>query len=291
MRYEQVRTIGGRGLGADQFHEALRGLDVGPDGLIYAVGDSTVKVYDAAGALARQWSTSFPGICVTVRMNGTVFLGGEGRIASHASSGAAIDVWADAERFGRVTAIDFANEQILVADAADRCIRRFDKDRQWLNDIGKATNTKGFLIPNGHLDFSVDHAGIIHVCNPAAHRVERYTLDGTKIGQFGRFGGRKPEDFPGCCNPTNLALSPEGHVVVTEKAEPRLKVYDAEGDLLAYVGPEAFDANCKNMDVAVDADGRIYVIDTVRLQIDVFAVVEDPATPAEPVPATGGVSP
>jgi sugar lactone lactonase YvrE len=250
-----------------------------------------VKVYDGDGALRGRWATDFPGTCVAVRDDATVFVGGEGRIATYSSAGKAVDLWTDPDRLGRVTAIDFADEHILVADAADRCIRRFDRNRRWLNDIGKAGNTKGFMIPNGHLDFSVDDEGIIHVCNPAAHRVERYTLDGEKIGQFGRFGVRQPEDFPGCCNPTNLALSPEGHVVVTEKAAPRLKIYDAEGKLRAYVGPEAFDANCKNMDVAVDAEGRIYVVDTVRLQICVFAVAGDPATPAEPVPAIGAASP
>jgi hypothetical protein len=291
MRYEQIRAIGGRGLRADQFREALRGLDVGPDGLIYAVGDSAVKVYDAAGALQRQWSTTFPGICITARTDGTVFVGGEGKIATYASSGEIVDVWADAERLGRVTAIDFAGEQIVVADAADRCIRRFDGSRQWLNDIGKATNTRGFLIPNGHLDFSVDSDRILHVCNPAAHRVERYTLDGEKIGQFGRFGMRKPEDFPGCCNPTNLTLSSEGHVVVTEKAGPRLKVYSGEGELLGHVGGEAFDTNCKNMDVAVDGDGRIYVADTVRLQICVFAPAEEGDAGTEAVRSQGVAQP
>lgn len=291
MRYRQVRTIGGRGFGHDQFNEALRGVAAGPDALIYAVGDSAVKVYGTDGSLRRQWPTALPGTCVAVRDDATVFVGGEGRIATYSPAGKAVDVWVDAERLGRVTAIDFAGADTLVADAADRCIRRFDRNRQWLNDIGKAGNTKGFLIPNGHLDFSMHDEGIIHVCNPAAHRVERYALDGRKIGQFGRFGVRQPEDFPGCCNPTNLALSPEGHVVVTEKAGPRLKTYDAEGKLLAYVGPEAFDANCKNMDVAVDAEGRIYVVDTVRLQICVFAVADDSQTPAEPVPAIGAASP
>ena len=57
---------------------------------------------------------------------------------------------------------------------------------------------------------------------------------------------------------------------MTEKAPPRAKVYDFEGNLLAVIASEVFDLGCKNMDLAVDALGRVYVIDTVRLEVLVF---------------------
>ena len=70
-----------------------------------------------------------------------------------------------------------------------------------------------------------------------------------------------------------------------------MKVYDPSGKLLSMVGEDAFHPECKNMDVAVDSTGKIYVVDTVRLHICVFA--PDPAgvatnPKAEPA-ATGGV--
>ena len=60
-------------------------------------------------------------------------------------------------------------------------------------------------------------------------------------------------------------------MIVTEKAAPRVKVYDPAGELVAVIADAVFDADAKNMDVAVDATGRIYVVDTVKLQIFVFA--------------------
>jgi len=276
MPYRQVRAFSGKGPGADRFSDALRGIAVDGRGSVFAVGDREVKAFDAEGNLRRRWSTDFPGYCVAIKPDDTIFVGGDGRIAMFSSEGQPLDVWVDAERLGLVTAIGYFGDDLLLADATARCIHRYDKQRRWLNDIGNRNNTQGFLIPNGYLDFAVDAAGIVQVCNPAAHRVERYTLDGTKLGQFGRFGGRRPEDFPGCCNPTNLTLSREGHVVVTEKAGPRLKVYDADGRLLEVVGPEPFDQNCKNMDVAVDGGGRVFVADTVRLSILVFAPTGEP---------------
>ena len=101
-------------------------------------------------------------------------------------------------------------------------------------------------------------------------RVERYTPEGELLGHFGRWDFLNPEGFPGCCNPTNVTVMDQGHVYVTEKAGPRAKVYDAAGELLAVIATDVFDPNCKNMDLAVDSEGRVYIVDTIRLQIHVF---------------------
>jgi sugar lactone lactonase YvrE len=275
MDYRQVRVIGGKGSQPHQFAHELRGICLDRTGLIYAVGDSEVKVLDVEGKLQRRWPTEGPGYSVAADEKNTLYVGEVDRIEKFDQAGRHMATWKDEDRLGVITAIAFFGDYILVADARDRCIRRYDRSGQWLNNIGKDNNTKGFLIPNGHLDFSVDAQGIIHAVNPAKHRVERYSLTGELLGHFGRFGTHRPEDFPGCCNPTNLALSREGQIIVTEKAGPRMKVYDTAGKLLALVGREAFDPNCKNMDVATDSRGLIYVVDTVRLHVCVFAPEED----------------
>ena len=115
-------------------------------------------------------------------------------------------------------------------------------------------------------------------------------LDGKLLGHFGRFDGRNPEGFPGCCNPTNLAVTRQGHIVVTEKAVARVKVYTADGGLLAVFGGDDLDRNGKNLDVAVDAQERVYVADPVRLQICVFAPPASPPAGESAKPASSGVS-
>ena len=41
--------------------------------------------------------------------------------------------------------------------------------------------------------------------------------------------------------------------------------------MLTVVSDKDFDPGAKNMDVQVDSAGRIYVVDTVRLEIRVFS--------------------
>lgn len=271
MQYRQLRTIGGKGNSPDQFAASLRGMAVDGHGQIYAAGDSEVKVFDAAGRLKRRWSTARPGLSVAVAADGSVYIGQLGQIEIFDGAGQLTRTWSDERQLRRVTEIGFVGDSVLAGDAADRAIRRFDRDGRLRNTIGKDNPVNGLLIPNGVVAFAVDAQGIIHAANPGKHRVEQYTPDGKLLGHIGRFDGIDPAGFPGCCNPTNVAV--RDALYVTEKAGPRAKVYDFSGHLLAVIASGVFDANAKNMGIAVDAHGRVYVADTVKLAIQVFEPV------------------
>lgn len=273
MKYRHDSVFAGQGSREDQFESSLRGLTVDPGDRTYVVGDSTVKIFDPSGTYAGGWETESPGFSVEVTQE-EVYIGQEGRLAVYDLSGRLLTTWRDPQRLGRVTAVEVSNDQVIFADALDRCLRRYDREGRFINNIGEDNRMKGFNIPNGILDFSVDSRGIIHACNPGKHRVERYTAEGELLGHIGRFDGVSPEGFAGCCNPTNVAVDVEGRVYVTEKAGPRAKVYDSEGHLLAVIGKDEFDPGCKNMDLAVDSRGRVLVSDPVRLQIHVFVIEE-----------------
>jgi sugar lactone lactonase YvrE len=278
VKFQPARTIGGRGSAPDQFERALRGIAVDGESHLYAVGDSVVKVFDTDDSLARQWATDRPGECVAVDRSGRVWVGEKEQVEVFAPRGELVATWRDPGRLGLVTAIGFGGGDVFLADATARWIRRYDGDGRFVNNIGDQHRKGGFHIPNGVVDFAVDAQGILHVANPGMHRVERYSADGSLLGRFGRFDGRDPAGFPGCCNPTNLTVDDEGRVIVSEKAGPRVKVYDPEGQLLEVVADDVFDPTAKNMDLAVDAGGRIYVADTATLEIRVFEPGEPEVT-------------
>jgi len=268
--WHQVRRFCGRGTGADRFSEALRGIAVDAAGRIHAVGDSTVKVFSTNGDLLRRWPTSRPGHAVAVSPDGRVWVGQSQQVEIYDAQGTSIDTWRIPD-LGLVTAIGHRGGDVFLADAGVRWIRHLDGDGRLLNNIGDQHRKGGFHIPNGVVDFDIDAQGILHVANPGMHRVESYQGDGELLGHFGRFDGRDPQGFPGCCNPTNVTVDAAGRVIVTEKAGPRVKMYDPEGTLLDVVADDGFEPAAKNMDVQVDAEGRIYVVDTVSLAILVFA--------------------
>ncbi len=277
MRYRQVQVIGGSGGGPDKFASTLRGLCIDRHDRLYAASDSEVKMFDAGGVLRRRWGTSRPASAVAVADDGTVYAGEPGQIEVFNNAGKVAATWRDEGRLGEVTAIGFFRDSVLAADVRDRSIHRYDRTGALLSHIGKNSRVRGFLVPNGVLDFDVDERGVIHAANPGKHRVERYTCDGELLGHIGRFDGQDPSGFGGCCNPTNVAVGTAGRIYVTEKAGPRAKVLDPDGGLIAVIATSVFDPNCKNMSIAVDSRWRVYVADTVKLAIFVFEPVEEVA--------------
>lgn len=280
VEYDLEKAIPVRGQGSDA-PAALRGIAIDEADSIYAAVDASIGVYESGGTLERQWATAKAAHGVAVDAEGLVHVGEYGQVERFTRQGKLVGVLRD-ERLGLVTTIGFSGKSLLLADASHRAIRRYDRGGKFLNDIGKDNPTRGFMIPNGHLDFAVDSDGIIHAASSGKHRVERYNVDGKLLGRFGKFTGRNAVGFSGCCNPTNIALLEGGDVVVTVKVPPRAKIYDSTGKLLALVGVGAFEPNCKNMDVAVDSRGRIHVVDTVKSEILVFVPGKEEALAAPP---------
>lgn len=271
MGYRRTDIVSGMGTGPDRFRSALRGVGMGPGGEVVAVGDRAVKVFDGQGLLLRSWSTARPPLSVAVAEDGEVFVGESGAIEVFTRDGALRATWRDTERLGLVTALAVRGDQVWAADARAAAVRRFDRDGACVLSIGEGGARRGFAVPNGFLDFALDPDGNIVAANPGKHRIERFSTDGKRIERFGRFGMEDPADFRGCCNPTNVAVSSDGDVIVTEKAAPRAKVYGADWGLRDVIEGEAlFDPECKYLDVAVDGSGRLWIVDTARRRMCVF---------------------
>jgi hypothetical protein len=126
MKYKQVQVISGKGDGPDRFAQTLRSITVDGRNRLYAAGDSELKVFDSGGRLRRRWPTSKPGYAVAVAADGSVYIGQTGQVEIFDGDGRLADKWIDAERLGRVTAIGFLGSSVLIGDANDRAIRRYE---------------------------------------------------------------------------------------------------------------------------------------------------------------------
>ena len=273
LAHQYTRTMVVVGPGRPgEFRRSLSGLAFGPRDAIYALGDGEVRVFDASGQLVRTWKVPEKASCLGVASDGRVVVGSPGRIDLYSDTGAHIGGFAAGTRDkpAEVTATRLVRDGILVADAAARVIRRYDLRGTEQGVIGAQNKTGGFMLPNKSLDFDVDGSGVVHAADSGRHRVTSWTLDGTMVASFGKFGMAKPEDFVGCCNPVNVAVAPDGGIVTAEKVIARVKVYGKDRTLLAVIGPEHFDPMCRHIHVAVDSTGRIVAADPERRTIAVF---------------------
>jgi hypothetical protein len=185
-----------------------------------------------------------------------------------------------------LTSIAASEEDVFVADAGNRVVVRYDRDGNVVAQIGKkdpAKNAPGFVIPSGYFDLAVSGDGLLRVVNPGKLRVDAYTFDG--YFEFS-WGHRSVEidGFCGCCNPVNIAVLPDGGFVTCEKGLVRVKTYDSQGEFQSVVaGPAQLvrdgdvrvcdlpeECQAGGFDVAVDAAGRIYVLDTIKNVVRIF---------------------
>ena len=256
--------------------EELRGVAIDSRDHIYLAGKSGIKVMDLDGRLLREWSTPSPARCVAVSDAGVVYVGEQVRVRTYDLQGRPLASWGQEGKgrgqFQYLTAIALSETNVFVADPGNRCVHRFDNTGDFIDDIGGRNadaNYPGLVCPNPFLDCAVDEKGRLHVTNPGMLRVETFRFDGVLLGFWGK-AGRQPERFWGCCNPTTIALTRGGRTVTGEKLWPRVKVYDADGRMLAFIGPQAFTPRTAGLDLALDSRERIFVTDPGDGKVRVF---------------------
>jgi hypothetical protein len=142
---------------------------------------------------------------------------------------------------------------------------RMDHDFQNPKQIAK-----GFSGCCGQMDIQCSNGEVL-VAENSRHRVVRLDPDGKKLGTFGKAGrDGQAECFGGCCNPMNLRVNEQG--VYTAESEGPVKLFTPKGDFVAAVGTVKISGGCKNVAIAVSADGsRVYFCDQPGGKILVLA--------------------
>lgn len=270
-RYEHAGVHPCSAASKSAFSAALRGIAIDADGAILAAGDAKVAIFDPDGALRSSWSTPTPAHAIAACDDGRIAVGLVGGVAFFARDGSCVERWSDSDQIRFPTSLAIRGDNVLVGDAGFRHVRRFDRGGRFLGTIGMDDRGGGFRTCNGHLDLAIDAEQTIHVADPGRHRVTRFSMQGERLGHFGRFDGVDPAGFAGCCNPTNLAITSRGEIVTVSKAPVAVKLFSSNGSLIAVLPSDEFDSQCKNCDVAVGPDDRILVVETVWREIHVYA--------------------
>ena len=249
--------------------EKARGIAMDGKDNLYVAGAKGVSVFNPSGKKIREIASLGPATCVALGGEENVFIGQETRIEVLDTQGKPKTSWGKKGKgpgeLGYVTSLAVCDDFVYAADYGNRALHRFAATGDFVDSI------PGFLIPSPFFDCAIGPEKTLLVGNTGRHRVERYDTNGKLLGFWGK-QGMAPEDFCGCCNPTNLAVFPDGRVVTAEKGIPRLKVYDSKGKLLACLGSEAFPEDAKGMDLAIDSKGRIALLEPVSRQVRFYTL-------------------
>jgi hypothetical protein len=272
-----------------------RGLAVGRQGSIYVAGDKAIRTFSENGQLLAEIElTDVPG-CLTVATDGKIYIGMKDHVEVYAcpelverdSQRKRLANWQSLGDNAVLTSIAVSKDDVFVADAGNRIVLHYDTAGKLINRIGQKDPQRdipGFVIPSPYFDLAVASDGLVRVVNPGLHRIEAYTADGDLEFWWGKFSSAL-QGFCGCCNPVNFAILEDGSFVTCEKGLVRVKIYDPQGIFVGVVaGPEqlveggtsricTLPGQCQagGFDVAVDSQGRILVLDTIKNIVRIFA--------------------
>ena len=266
------------------------GIAVDSKGSVYVAGDKAIRIFAQSGDRLGEIKLDDTPRCLTVTEDGTIYAGMKDHVEVYDAQGQKQASWDSLGKDAILTSIAVSEDNVFVADAGHRIVIRYDTEGSIIIKIGRKDsirNIPGFVVPSPYFDIAVPKDGLLRVVNPGRLRIEAYTLEGDIEFWWGQPSAAL-EGFCGCCNPVNIAILPDGGFVTCEKGLVRIKIYNSEGSFVGVVaGPEQFGAGgtskicmlpdeCQTsgFDVAVDREGRIFVLDTVDNIVKVFTRVK-----------------
>jgi hypothetical protein len=246
------------------------------DGTVLVGAGQQITEYSETGDQLSEFSVEFEIRCLALAPEHGLYLGFRDHIEVYDRKGQRRATWETPGKRAYFTAIAATENDVFVADAGSRIVWRYDPAGKIKGRIGEKSTERripGFIVPSPFFDVQVAPDGLLRVTNTGRHQVEVYTPDGDLELSWGK-PGAAIENFCGCCNPIATVPLRDGRIVTLEKGIPRVKVYSARGVFESVVaGAESFpenervcgpnDCTLGGLDGAVDAKGRIYVLDLV----------------------------
>ena len=250
----------------------MRGLAASPDGTVYLSADFAVIELGPNGSEKTRHALDSAARCLAVGMDKRLYLGCGDHVEvidpCGRSEGA---VWSSLGERAFITGIAVGANRVFIADAGNRILWIRDLAGKTVRDLGGTPGSDTPKVPGTYYDVAyspIDNC--FWVTDAGQHGVIRYSPDGEVLGRWGK-PSEKIEDFSGCCNPTQIAVMPDGKLVTVEKKPDLVKLHTSDGVFDSVIAPpRAFTRKTFVPDVVADAQGRVIVLDPKRKQLRVF---------------------
>jgi DNA-binding beta-propeller fold protein YncE len=163
-------------------------------------------------------------------------------------------------------AIDMSGN-IYVSDSKEAVIKVFrNHGRKYINEIGRGVLKR----PTG---IAVNKkTGELLIVDTLRSEIVRYDIKNSEFK--GKIGGKGSE--PGNFHyPTNIFVSSDGHIIVSDSLNFRVQIFSPEGIFLRTFGKPGDSPGyfARPRGVATDSDGNIYVVDALFDNVQVFNAI------------------
>lgn len=248
---------------------ATFGTDRSGNLLVCDRDNETLIVLTPAGKETARWKPGLAPEAVHVHTDGTIFVGGRGKLARLDAKGKVIRTGTCPGDSARTTVAGIATSKtdlfVTMRVGFSFAVVRFTHD---LGEPKQIVDRLRGCCGQMHI---VAKDGVIYAAENARKRVVRYDREGKELGAWGKDGREGLEGFGSCCNPMNLCFGPGG-ALYTSESQGRVKRYTPDGKLLGLVGLPKLGGGCMNVAVDTNADGsRVYVLDRTHNLIRVLA--------------------
>ncbi|MDT8391737.1 MAG: hypothetical protein RRC34_14650 [Lentisphaeria bacterium] len=242
------------------------------DGRFAVIGSGQVVFSQVKSGMTRLLDTPFSATAAAFGPGGKLYVAGETGIHSVAPNGE-LTPWVRPPEGSFICSMAGNEAFLWLADSNHGRVLAYDPEGRMVYAIDGEKGPKGephFVLPSRFFDLYPAPDGSLWVTNPGRHRLENYRADGSFLSSWGEAGTRL-EAFCGCCNPTHVAVFPDGRFITVEKGLTRIKEYDQQGTLTGVVADAALLKNTgAGLATVILPDNRVAVLDPDAGVIRVF---------------------
>lgn len=275
---------------------AIMGISTGVDGshapiVLAADGStSTIRVFDLAGNAVRTvgsgWGSG-PGQLKEPRdaatgPDGTIYVADfkNHRVGVFSPSGVWLGSWgthgAEPGQFKEPYGIDVdVLGNVYVADSNNDRIQAFRADGTYLRSYGTSGDVPGTFSMLRNVAVGNGSAPGVFGADLWGRRIEQFSHDGTHVRTF---GGDAPPDG-GLNEPYGVAITPD-LTYVADMVNQRIQAYRSDGSFAFAFGSRGWWGDLDGMnwprDIAVTADGNVWVADTKNFRLTEFTSTGTP---------------
>ena len=202
--------------------EQINGMDLYEDKVFVACAGK-VSVFDSYGKTLNHFEIKNAVRDIIVDDEG-VFLLYPASISVYSHQGTLLREWEACSELSDYCSFTVASGFLYATDAENKNICQYTTEGGFVRFINSPNK---FVVPS--YTFGIEHVdGVLFCSNPGRHQVEKYSLEGEYLGSFGK-PGTVPGYFTGCCNPVYLSYTINGDIITSEKGDPRISCYGADG--------------------------------------------------------------